>query len=81
MPQGAGGGNGLRVDNGGPGTVTATNNWWGCNNGPSAAPCDTAILDGAGAGIPPATLNFNPWLRAVARREPQFGRCRMERAR
>ena len=57
-----GGGNGLRVDNGGPGTVIATNNWWGCNDGPSAAPCDTAILDGSGAGSPPATLNFNPWL-------------------
>ena len=59
---GTGGGNGLRVDNGGPGTVIATNNWWGCNDGPSAAPCDTAILDGSGAGSPPATLNFNPWL-------------------
>ena len=45
---GAGTGDGLRVDNGGPGTVTATNNWWGCNSGPSAAPCDTAVLSGAG---------------------------------
>ena len=57
---GTGGGNGLRVDNGGPGTVIATNNWWGCNNGPSAPPCDTAVLSGAGGGG--ATLAFNPWL-------------------
>ena len=57
---GPGGGNGLRVDNGGPGTVTATNNWWGCNSGPSAPPCDTAVLSGAGGGG--ATLAFNPWL-------------------
>jgi hypothetical protein len=57
---GTGGGDGLRVDNGGPGTVTATNNWWGCNSGPSAPPCDTAVLSGAGGGG--ATLAFNPWL-------------------
>ena len=57
---GTGGGNGLRVDNGGAGTVIATNNWWGCNDGPSAAPCDTAVLSGSGAGG--ATLTFNPWL-------------------
>ena len=78
---GTGGGDGLRVDNGGPGTVTATNNWWGCNDGPSAAPCDTAILDGSGAGVPPATLNFQPLARAVARRETQLRSLRMERAR
>ena len=60
MSGGTGGGNGLRVDNGGPGTVTATNNWWGCNSGPSAPPCDTAVLSGAGGGG--ATLAFNPWL-------------------
>ena len=59
---GGGVGSGLRVDNGGPGTVVATSNWWGCNSGPSAAPCDTAILSGSGAGSPPATLSFNPWL-------------------
>ncbi len=58
---GTGGGNGLRVDNGGPGTVIATNDWWGCNSVPSAAPCDTAVLSGAGGGGG-ATLAFNPWL-------------------
>ena len=75
---GTGGGNGLRVDNGGPGTVIATNNWWGCNDGPSAAPCDTAVLSGAGGGG--ATLSVQPVARAVARREPQLRSLRMERA-
>ncbi|MGI8641285.1 MAG: Ig-like domain repeat protein, partial [Pyrinomonadaceae bacterium] len=39
------------------GTANVENNWWGCNTGPSAAPCDTA---GATA---PGVVDFNPWLR------------------
>jgi nitrous oxidase accessory protein NosD len=40
--------------NGEPGTVVeAQNNWWGCKQGPNAAPtCDTAI----------GTVNYTPWL-------------------
>ncbi len=36
-------------------TANVENNWWGCNTGPSAAPCD--IAGGGGA------VDFNPWLR------------------
>ena len=36
------------------GAVNADNNWWGCNNGPSASPCDRAL----GVGAPIAA-----WLR------------------
>ena len=39
------------------GTVTATDNWWGCNAGPSVSPCDTAAID-SGSG----SLSFDPWL-------------------
>jgi hypothetical protein len=39
------------------GTATITDNWWGCNPGPSASPCDTAAID-AGTG----TMTFAPWL-------------------
>jgi len=39
-------------------TVTATDDWWGCNTGPSAAPCDTAAIEG-GTG---ATLTDSPWM-------------------
>ncbi len=38
------------------GIANVENNWWGCNTGPSAAPCDTA---GASGG----TVDFDPWLR------------------
>jgi len=39
-------------------TVSASENWWGCNGGPSAAPCDTAgIISGTGA-----TLTDSPWI-------------------
>ncbi len=38
-------------------TVTATNNWWGCSTGPSAAPCDTAAVASGG------TLVYTPWFR------------------
>ena len=35
------------------GTVTAINNWWGCNAGPGGTGCDTAILGGSGSGSNP----------------------------
>lgn len=38
------------------GAVNAENNWWGCNTGPAAAPCNTA---GATGG----TIDFDPWLQ------------------
>jgi parallel beta-helix repeat protein len=45
------------VDNLGPGTVNATENWWGCRKGPGADGCATvATVTGAGAVL------FNPWL-------------------
>jgi len=39
-------------------TVNAKDNWWGCNTGPSAAPCDTAAIIG-GSG---ATLTDTPYI-------------------
>jgi hypothetical protein len=48
-------GTGLYANNGAGFSVTATNNWWGCNGGPGASGCDT-VDDAAG------TLTFNPWL-------------------
>lgn len=58
---GANQGTGLHKDNN-PGTVTATNNWWGCSTGPSAAPCDTAVVSGGGSGGP-GVVGSSPWLR------------------
>ena len=68
------GGLGLRVDNGGPGMVIATNNWWGWTDGPSAAPCDTASLDGSGreAARHP---QLQPLAGAAPGRQPQFSRA------
>ncbi len=37
------------------GTVDATNNWWGCNQGPSTAPCDTV-------NDPNTLVTFDPWI-------------------
>lgn len=48
-----GGGTGLQSAGG---TVTAENNWWACNTGPSAAPCNTTNATGG-------TLDANPWLQ------------------
>lgn len=36
------------------GTVTATDNWWGCNQGPANSPCD--LINNT------ATATFNPWI-------------------
>jgi hypothetical protein len=49
----SGGGTGLGSEGGS--TVTATNNWWGCNGGPGASGCDTVLASGG-------TASFNPWL-------------------
>lgn len=43
---------GLGVDNLGDGTVQATQNWWGCRNGPGASGC--AGVDGGGVATAPA---------------------------
>src|SRR5262249_862558 len=48
-------GSGLAVFNG---NATAENNWWGCNTGPGAAPCNTAQIETGGTGA----LDFNPWI-------------------
>src|ERR1700730_7356247 len=37
------------------GQVDATDNWWGCNQGPSTAPCDTA-------NDPNLLVTFDPWI-------------------
>ena len=50
----SGGFNGLSTRGG---TAVVENNWWGCNTGPSAAPCDRAGVAGGGS------VDFNPWLR------------------
>lgn len=50
-------GNGLNKDTN-PGATTATENWWGCSTGPSAAPCDTAVLTLGSTG----SLNYTPWI-------------------
>ena len=55
----AGGPNGMAVEAAGTSTVNATNNWWGCNAGPSASPCDTVATVNIGTVTLP---NFNPWL-------------------
>ena len=41
------------------GSVNADNNWWGCNTGPAAGPCDRAGGDVAGGG----TLTLTKWLQ------------------
>ena len=57
----AGAPTGLSIESGTGGSasdVTASENWWGCNTGPSASPCDTAaIVNGTGA-----TLTKSPWI-------------------
>jgi Right handed beta helix region len=44
----------IGVDNIGAGTVDATENWWGCPDGPGTGGCTTV----SGAGV-----SFTPWLR------------------
>lgn len=46
-------GNSVAGLNNASGTVTAERNWWGCNAGPSASPCD--LVTGAAA-------DFTPWM-------------------
>jgi hypothetical protein len=49
----SGGGTGLGSEGGS--SVSATDNWWGCNGGPGASGCDTVFASGG-------TATFNPWL-------------------
>ncbi len=48
------------------GSVNAENNWWGCNTGPTASPCNRAGGDIAGGG----TLDVSPWLQLKATASP-----------
>ena len=51
------------------GTANVENNWWGCNTGPSAAPCDTA------GAITGGVVDFTPWLRYTHTASPSID-CR-----
>ena len=44
------------------GTVTAENNWWGCNAGPGAAGCDTSTPGANPSDTAPSVADFNPWI-------------------
>jgi hypothetical protein len=47
------------------GNVDATNNWWGCNTGPTAATgCDKAALTATGGT---GTLDLSKWLQLTAK--------------
>lgn len=45
-------GKGLGVENRGPGTPNAENNWWGCDEGPGAKQCLAVV----------GSVSFAPWL-------------------
>ena len=47
------------VQNVGAGTVDATDNWWGCKDGPGEFPCSN--VNG------PGTVLYSPWLRKPAK--------------
>ncbi len=59
-------GNGTGMRNDGPGSVTAENNWWGCNYGPgvSGAGC------GAAANSAIGTIDAAPWLTLTTAAAP-----------
>jgi len=48
------------------GSVNADNNWWGCNSGPAAGPCDRAGGDVAGGGV----LTLTKWLQLKTTASP-----------
>jgi hypothetical protein len=49
------------------GSVNAENNWWGCNFGPTASPCDKAGSTGSpGSG----SLDADPWLQLKVTASP-----------
>ena len=50
-------GGGAGVANLGPGTVNATNNWWGCAKGPNASGCSS---------VSGANVQSTPWLSSPA---------------
>ena len=60
----AGTGGGSGIHNGGPNTfgatINAANNWWGCNAGPGAAPCDRSTnLTGTLVVTPQLTMHHS----------------------
>lgn len=59
-------GSGARKDNN-AGTVTATNNWWGCSGGPGTTGCDTAVLQAA-----PGVLTTSPFLQLRTTASPSI---------
>ena len=50
-----------------PGSINAENNWWGCNFGPTASPCDKAGSTGTPAS---GSLDANPWLQLKTTASP-----------
>ena len=52
-------GEGIGVDNLGPGTVNAAKNWWGCRGGPGSGSEECSTVSGNG-------VNFTPWLKHPA---------------
>ena len=57
-------GTGAGVDNLGSGSVDATNNWWGCTNGPTLAGSCTSVAGSAVAWM--------PWLKVPPPGQPVF---------
>ena len=48
-------------------TMSATDVWWGCNTGPSAAPCDTATDEDTGSGD---VFMTSPWIELRTSKSP-----------
>ena len=48
-------------------TMQATDVWWGCNTGPSAAPCDTATDEDTGGGD---VFTTSPWVQLKSSASP-----------
>jgi hypothetical protein len=51
---------GIGVFNNGDMNLDATNNWWGCQEGPTSGKKECATIGGGAA----AATSFNPWLRS-----------------
>jgi hypothetical protein len=55
-------GNDVGLDHRGRGSIDATNNWWGCNEGPGQPGCDAIII----ADSVNASVDADPWLTLSA---------------
>jgi predicted outer membrane repeat protein len=49
------------------GVVDATDDWWGCNTGPAAAPCDTAVGQDTFTG---SSFTDSPWVEVRTNADP-----------